>query len=534
MYSSLRSSGVIAIVLVMSFGVVYAAPPASPYNLGETLSPNCAPGDVNCTVTPPQPHHNYLDDVSAVSALAGDLLYFDGSNWVDLGMGVAGQVLTASVAGLPSWQNVSVPSLWSLSGTDLSPATAGNDVLLNAKETLTLSDFTQGGLVFAGIGGLLSEDAGNLFWDNSNKRLGIGLSGPSRQLELSRSMEIPNTTNNSSGVIYKGGRSFIHNYPWNGCSMGVCGNTFLGLDSGNFSISTSPAMQDGSRNTGVGYKTLNSLTNGYDNTAIGTSALESLTSGIGNNAIGALAMQNNQGGHRNVAIGQQSLYLNVSGSDNIAIGHQSLITNTGSYNNSIGTFAMRSNTSGSNNVAMGRWALYNNQSGSNNTVIGDETGAGSSAFSASRNTFLGYKTGHAIQNGANDNTLVGYRAGYNITTGDHNILLGTGAGFNITSGSRNIVIGNDQNVTDPTADHQLDIGQYIFGRVNGGIWRVGIFKNDPKTTLDVAGGVKLGVENLCDADREGTIRYRTGSPGHFTGCRLASDGTTYEWVQLDN
>ena len=509
-------------------------PPTSPYNLGETLSPSCAPGDINCTVISPQPHHNYLDDVSAVSALAGDLLYFDGANWIDLGMGVVGQVLTAGVAGLPSWQNVNVPSLWSLSGTNLSPATAGNDVLLNAKETLTLSDFTQGGIVFAGVGGILSQNAGNLFWDDSNKRLGIGVSGPSRQLELSRSMEIPNTTNNSSGVIYKGGRSFIHDYPWGGCSTGVCGNTFFGVDSGNFSMSTSIVALDGSGNTGVGYQTLKDLSTGYRNTAIGTSALSSLTSGIANNAIGALAMQNDQTGHRNIAIGEQSLYSNVSGSDNIAIGHQSLITNTGSYNNSIGAFALRSNTSGSNNVAMGRWALYNNQTGSNNTAIGDETGAGSSAFSASRNTFFGYRTGHAIQNGADDNTLVGYRSGYNITTGDHNILIGGGSGFNITSGSRNIVIGNDQNVINPTGDHQLNIGQYIFGNANGGIWRVGIFKTDPKTALDVAGGVKLGVENLCDADREGTIRYRSGSPGHFTGCRLASDGTTYEWVQLDN
>src|SRR5262245_30806193 len=31
----------------------FAAPPASPYAPGETLSPSCAPGDTNCTVTAP-------------------------------------------------------------------------------------------------------------------------------------------------------------------------------------------------------------------------------------------------------------------------------------------------------------------------------------------------------------------------------------------------------------------------------------------------------------------------------------------------
>lgn len=33
----------------------------------------------------------------------GDLLYYNGTEWVKLPIGTAGQVLTVSAAGLPSW-----------------------------------------------------------------------------------------------------------------------------------------------------------------------------------------------------------------------------------------------------------------------------------------------------------------------------------------------------------------------------------------------------------------------------------------------
>ncbi|KKL17580.1 hypothetical protein LCGC14_2484130, partial [marine sediment metagenome] len=39
---------------------------------------------------------------------------------------------------------------------------------------LTLSDLTQGSVVFAGASGVISQDNSNFFWDNTNKRLEIG------------------------------------------------------------------------------------------------------------------------------------------------------------------------------------------------------------------------------------------------------------------------------------------------------------------------------------------------------------------------
>lgn len=50
---------------------------------------------------------------------------------------------------------------------------------------------TSGSVVFAGSGGLLAQDNSNFFWDNANKRLGIGTNTPSLQLESKMSSLYP-------------------------------------------------------------------------------------------------------------------------------------------------------------------------------------------------------------------------------------------------------------------------------------------------------------------------------------------------------
>jgi len=48
----------------------------------------------------------------------------------------------------------------------------------------TLSGATQGSLLFAGASGVLAQDNANLFWDDSNDRLGIGTSSPASPLHV--------------------------------------------------------------------------------------------------------------------------------------------------------------------------------------------------------------------------------------------------------------------------------------------------------------------------------------------------------------
>ena len=49
---------------------------------------------------------------------------------------------------------------------------------------ITLSGLTQGSVLFAGSGGVISQDNSNLFWDDSNNRLGVGINSPAEALDL--------------------------------------------------------------------------------------------------------------------------------------------------------------------------------------------------------------------------------------------------------------------------------------------------------------------------------------------------------------
>ncbi len=59
--------------------------------------------------------------------------------------------------------------------------TAGRNVSV---KQLSVTDFTAGSVVFAGAAGLYEQDNTNLFWDNSNNRLGIGTSTPVTSLNI--------------------------------------------------------------------------------------------------------------------------------------------------------------------------------------------------------------------------------------------------------------------------------------------------------------------------------------------------------------
>ena len=51
----------------------------------------------------------------------------------------------------------------------------GSKTFVNAP---TFSSITAGSLLFAGTGGTISQDNSSFFWDNTNKRLGIGTNTP--------------------------------------------------------------------------------------------------------------------------------------------------------------------------------------------------------------------------------------------------------------------------------------------------------------------------------------------------------------------
>jgi hypothetical protein len=206
------------------------------------------------------------------------------------------------------------------------------------------------------------------------------------------------------GVIFKRTDRFLHDYK----AAGTTGNnTFLGIFSGNFTMS-SAVTYEASHNTGIGSYSLYNLTTGYRNTAVGYHSL-----------------YDNTTGRENTAVGYQALDANTTGYDNTALGNQALFTNSvGVYNTAIGTNALYENTGGDNNTAIGYMALYHNT----DALSSYNTAVGSFALNYSDGLY---------------NTAVGYSAGVNTTTGSNNTLIGYSAHSSSGTVSNQITLGND-------------------------------------------------------------------------------------------
>ncbi|MEK7664665.1 MAG: hypothetical protein AAB361_00825, partial [Patescibacteria group bacterium] len=145
--TGLVSAGIFSFVLY-----AFAVPPSSPYGLGETLAPTCAPGDTNCTVVTPA--------------------YFSfGSN------------------------NFSGSGTFTTTGAIIGGAITGTSFIIGAN-TLTTSEWayldnqdqavkTTSSPVFAG----LTVDTSTFYIDSSNNMVGIGTTAPSYLLSVGSSSQ---------------------------------------------------------------------------------------------------------------------------------------------------------------------------------------------------------------------------------------------------------------------------------------------------------------------------------------------------------
>jgi len=95
----------------------------------------------------------------------------------------AGGGLAASIGSLGIFDNAGVGELWLKTGT------LDTDW---SKALFTAGSLTQGYVVFPDAGGNLSGDS-SLFWDNTNKRLGVGTSSPAVPLHVVGSIRTDNT-----------------------------------------------------------------------------------------------------------------------------------------------------------------------------------------------------------------------------------------------------------------------------------------------------------------------------------------------------
>ena len=229
-----------------------------------------------------------------------------------------------------------------------------------------------------GAGLKLYDDDGNGIFvkDGGNVRIG-GIGDPSQALDLIGSLELEETTSSTTGVIYKGATSFIHNFhhPVGGGALPAGYNIFMGNYAGNFNMgNTATQTWHSSYNIGIGSNALNANTLGFSNMALGVLALA----------------------------------LNTEGCSNTAVGRDALYSNTlGNYNFGLGRRALNGNTTGDYNFGLGTDAGRYNQTGNNNINIGCEAGKGVTGNSNSNNIFIGYQAGDSVTTGS-DNIVIGY------------------------------------------------------------------------------------------------------------------------------
>ena len=229
----------------------------------------------------------------------------------DTGIGVYGEGTTGGkFNGTVDLMEVTTPSnetdIGKIYTKDVSTATElfymdalGNEIQLTASGSINVTSLDAG----TSDGQMLFWDSGTskwtytetteLVWDDTNKRLGLGISSPSYSLDIAENIGLVDTTNASTnGVIYKDGARFLHNFNYgdNGTVTTVGRNTFIGKNAGNFTMgATATNAIQSSYNTGVGKDVLSSNTIGYRNTGVGYSALYENTTGSNNIGVGSEA-----------------------------------------------------------------------------------------------------------------------------------------------------------------------------------------------------------------------------------------------------
>ncbi|MBI4548599.1 MAG: hypothetical protein HY707_11495 [Ignavibacteriae bacterium] len=149
--------------------------------------------------------------INPSGATLGQVVKWTGTAWTP-GPDSAGGPPTGPAGGVlsgmypnPSLANDSVTTTKILDGAVTIPKISGILPLIKGG-TGTSTSFGEGSIVFADSGGVYSQSNANLFWDNTNKRLGIGTVNPVRSLDVSDNVNgimgvrIENTNSSGAGA----------------------------------------------------------------------------------------------------------------------------------------------------------------------------------------------------------------------------------------------------------------------------------------------------------------------------------------------
>lgn len=491
-----------------------------------------------------QPGYGYeMDRIRALHAL--QIPYFTGNPKADRKDSLLPQigVTLADPTKLQLYNPVSMT--WGVVGGDLSIGGA-------------VGSGTQGSVFYAGTGGRLQQSNAQLFYDSTNKRLGINIgTAPGSTLTIGTN-GIGVTQSDAYGLYIQNKSPGANGAPqmspgivflaggYKTASGGAAQDVEVRLDllpvqgstapSGIFQIAKS--INEGSYtnifaiNTVGGVQTNNdwypgrltsggvSIGTGYNwdvsNTVLGYQALPSqliTPTATFNVAIGNTALYNDTTGANNIAIGTQALFSNLAGNYNIAIGVLSQALNTGSMNTAVGYNSLSHNTTGEQSAVLGMNAFLNNTTGIKNggvgTAIFENNTTGSFNYGLGHDVFLGNTTGSG-------NIGIGWNAGSGNVTGDNIYAIGYQSGVSITGGHDDITIGRSAGYNGSqraAAVGSIIIGHYAYG------------------TRDSE--LVLGADYIKYTNLKGALNFHTYGSGTNTGTAtyslaVASDGSVIE------
>jgi hypothetical protein len=392
-----------------------------------------------------------------------------------------------------------------------------------------LPALTSGSVLFSN-GSTIAQDNAQLFWDDTNNRLGIGTNNTGfDRLQVNGGICF-GTSNNAT--INNGVGAGNHTY----LQFSTIGNNVMRVNStGNVLIGTT---------TDAGYKLnvngtarINTLTIGLGlgqvatNTVIGVSAGGSNTTGSANFFGGYNAGFNNLGGARNTAVGNLALYSNQTGNNNNAFGDYSFASlNTGSNNAAYGQFSGRWIANGStpltntnNSVFIGVDSRANANNQTNQIVIGHNAiGIGS----------------NSVVLGNDSITTTALKGNVGIGTSTPSDKLSISAGNILIDNARRLKWADGSFIEGAGASSIMtfrSLGNYYF---NGG--NVGVGLASPSASLHISGASSANLLRI-DSPASSSILFVSGSgnvgigtasplyPLHVngvTGLRIDTSGTT--------
>ena len=329
-----------------------------------------------------------------------------------------------------------------------------------------------------------------LFWDNTNKRLGVGTNAPATRVDIQGTTATDSaalgaellsslgwTTVGWTGGFVNGFQHTTGNTNVLSNPLAAVVNTYYQLDittsgrtAGSVTVAfggqsvgagTSNAVVNfGPRATTTGNLTI-TTTSDFDGTIVisirtisnyGATVTFKNSSGVvvneirnhsinSNTFVGRSAGQRNTTGGSNSFFGRDAGVNNTTGFSNSFFGRDAGFSNTTGFSNSfVGLNAGYNNITGTNNSFVGVNAGFNNTTGGNNSFVGVNAGTNNTAGSS--NSFFGRDAGGGNTTG-NSNSFVGQAAGFNNTTGNSNSVVGVNAGLNNTTGGSNLFFGRD-------------------------------------------------------------------------------------------